>query len=122
MADSFTAFEIITDRNGKEHKIYSAMMAWKDDLRHLATKFSDMNIFSNFFNVKIEDGQPVFGEDGFPEYDDTAFDAILEIIYLALNKKETKEQIMEWLDIKLTREIYEIFCDISGYKKKQTAA
>lgn len=43
---------------------------------------------------------------------------IYEIIELALNYKETKEQILEWLDFKLIEEIIQIFLGLSQFKKK----
>ena len=44
--------------------------------------------------------------------------ALYEVIELALNYKETKEQILEWLDFKLIEEIITIFLGLSQFKKK----
>lgn len=50
---------------------------------------------------------------------DDFMNGIYEIIELALNYKETKEQILEWLDFKLIEEIIQIFLGLSQFKKKQ---
>ena len=68
-----------------------------------------------------DNGEPKQNENGQVMYmyqNDSFMNGIYEVIELALNYKETKEQILEWLDFKLIEEIITIFLGLSQFKKK----
>ena len=44
----------------------------------------------------------------------------MEIVLLALDNRETREQVEEWLDLVLAREIIMKFLGLSQFKKKLT--
>lgn len=116
--DKFTALGIVVDRYGREHKVYPAKLVWKDEIRRLTVRFNDAQIISNLLNYEVDKdtGKPIFEDDELV-YNDQAFDALMDIIVFALDEKETKEQILQWIDVALVREIIEVFYDISNLKK-----
>ena len=68
-----------------------------------------------------DNGEPKQNENGQVMYmyqNDSFMNGIYEVIELALNYKETREQILEWLDFKLIEEIITIFLGLSQFKKK----
>ncbi len=118
--EEFKAFEVIVDRYGKEHKIFPALLKDFAEIRHLTMKFNDQAMLANILQPKFEeDGTLVKTEDGDIEYDNSAIEAMLEIIVMALNGKESREQIDKWLDFKIARRIIEIYYDISHLKKNE---
>ena len=118
--EDFKAFEIIVDRFNKEHKIYPALLKDFAEIRHLTMKFNDQAMLANILQPKFEsDGTLVKTDDGDIEYDNSAIDAMMEVILMALNGKENKEQVEKWLDFKIARRIIEIYYDISHLKKNE---
>lgn len=113
MADVYTAFEVIEDRNGNEHFIYAAMLDWKDKIRYFMKKLDHPDILA--YDIL----KPKVNHDGSISrtYSDEGYEAILEMIYLAVNKKETKEEIRRWLDLRTARQIIDVFLDVSHYKR-----
>ena len=93
--DPFTAYEDVECRDGITRRIYPAKLKHKD-------------IFS--FDTTAENG----GVD----YTDTAWNAMLDILVLAFDEKYKREQIEEFLDLALARQVFTVFYDISSLKKK----
>lgn len=50
-------------------------------------------------------------------YDNGFYDDLMEMIEMALDHRETREQIEEWLDIEVARNIIMVYLRISQFKK-----
>ena len=123
MSDPFKSFEIIEDRNGDEHKIYSAPLSKLKDIRYLTTKFNDTFLLPNLLAPKFDDEMAlVHDKSGEVVYDDKPVDYMLEVAVIALNDKQTKAEIKKWADLATLRKIFEIFYDISQLKKNPQMA
>lgn len=119
--NSISSYEVVYDRYGKKHKIFS--VRFKDV--QTVTKFTE-KYNSDCYSIYLL--APVMDEDGNVEerngetnYDNGFYDDLMEIIELALDGRETREQINEWLDMAVAKKIVETFLGISSFKKKATA-
>lgn len=118
--NTITAYKTIRDRHNKKHRVYSV-------------RFKDLQIVTEFTEKYSPDSfglyalAPVIDEDGNVEhdsagninYDNGFLEDLLEIVDLALDHRESREQIMEWLDLDTGREIVMMFLGMSSMKKKQ---
>ena len=104
--DPFTSYTEIVCRDGIERRIYPAKLKYKDKLRDLTTKFNDTFIIGNLFS---------FDSDG--KQNTEAWDAMMDVLELAFDKKFTKTEIEDFLDLSLARKVFEVFYDISSLKK-----
>lgn len=93
MIDKLEVGIIITDRNGKEFKAYSSLLTEYKESLELLAKVDIVDISQNI--------------------DDTeAQDALLEIIYRALNKAVTKKKILKSLDAEFARKCIKVYYDL----------
>lgn len=106
--DPFTAYEDVMCRDGVKRRVYPAKLKYKDLIRKLTPKFNDVFILENI----IPDG------DNDKEIDE-AWNAMLDLLFLAFDEKYTKDEIMEWLDFDSVTKVFEIFYGLSSLKKKQ---
>ena len=67
-----------------------------------------------------EDGEILKDKDGNIDYNNGFKDDLLEIIECALDYRESREQIEEWLDMAIAKEIINTFLGLSQFKKKAT--
>lgn len=114
-------YEIVRDRYGKKHKVYSA-------------KFKDLHTIMNFTQhyspdsfglymlapVIDKDGEVDMDAEGNINYDNGFYDDLMEMIEMALDHRETREQIEEWLDVEVARNIIMVYLRVSQFKKKQS--
>ncbi|WP_419078702.1 hypothetical protein, partial [Phascolarctobacterium faecium] len=110
--DPFTAYEDVECRDGITRRIYPAKLKHKDQIRKLTPLFNDFAIIDNIFSFDTT------AENGGVDYTDTAWNAMLDILVLAFDEKYKREQIEEFLDLALARQVFEVFYDISSLKKK----
>jgi DNA-binding protein YbaB len=93
MVDKLEVGTIITDRNGKEFKAYSSLITEYKESLELLAKVDIVDISQNI--------------------DDTeAQEALLEIIYRALNKAVTKRKILKSLDAEFARKCIRVYYDL----------
>lgn len=91
----------VIDQQGNKHRIYPALFKDMKLVTDLNDKFNPEAIALHFiFN------------------DEDALDAIFEILGMAFGKEYTKEQIEEFMDMKLAEVTIDEYLSISGYKKK----
>ena len=114
-----STYEVVVDRYGKKHKVFS--VRFKDV--KTVTKFTESYSFDMFpayllAPVLDEDGKPEVDKDGHIVYDNGFYDDLMEVIELALDGRETREQIDEWLDMATAQEIVDKFLGLSQFKKK----
>lgn len=118
----FGLTEKVVDRDGKYHEIYSCKLKDLNKLTEFTSKYNPMYLQVQMLDIWLnEDGGAKLDANGNVMYmyqNDDFMNGIYEIIELALNYKETKEQILEWLDFKLIEEIIQIFLGLSQFKKK----
>jgi hypothetical protein len=112
-------YEVVVDRYGKKHKVYS--VRFKDV--KTVTKFTENyspDLFTTYLLAPVldDDGKPETDKDGHIVYDNGFYDDLMEVIELALDGRETKEQIDEWLDMATAQVIVDKFLGLSQFKKK----
>lgn len=112
-------YETVIDRYGKKHKVYSVRFK---DVRTV-TKFTEKyspDAFGMYILSPVldEDGNPEVDRDGNINYNNGFYDDLLEVIELALDERESREQIETWLDVNTAREIVMVFLGLSQFKKK----
>jgi hypothetical protein len=114
-----STYEVVVDRYGKKHKVYS--VRFKDV--KTVTKFTENyspDLFTTYLLAPVldDDGKPETDKDGHIVYDNGFYDDLMEVIELALDGRETKEQIDEWLDMATAQVIVDKFLGLSQFKKK----
>ena len=118
--NTLTVYKTIKDRYGKKHRVYSARFKDMQTITEFTTKYSPM-AFSLYALAPVldGDGNPETTKDGKIRFDNGFVDDLLEMVDLALDHKESKEEIMEWLDIETAKEIVNLLLGLSSFKKKQ---
>lgn len=112
--DPFTAYEDVECRDGITRRIYPAKLNIKiksENLRRCLTTLPLSTIFSALIPLLKTGGV---------DYTDTAWNAMLDILVLAFDEKYKREQIEEFLDLALARQVFTVFYDISSLKKKES--
>ena len=116
-------YETIKDRTGKMHRIYSCKLKDLCKLKEFTTKYNPIYLQIQALEPWLdEEGKPKLDKDNTPllMFQNPEFmDGIYEVVLMALDYKETKEEITEWLDFNLLIEIIQIFLGISQFKKKE---
>ena len=117
--NSISLYETVTDRNNKKHKIYSVRFKDMQIVTSFTSKYTPIGFIQYLMApVLDEDGMPELLPDGTVNMNNGFEDDLMEIIECALDYRESREQIMEWLDMKLAEEIVQTFLGISQFKKK----
>lgn len=118
----FGFYSEIKDREGKVHKVYSCKLKDLNKLTKFTTSYNPLYL-------QIQALEPWLDEKGEPKLDENKdpmfmfqnpefMDGIYEIIEMALDHKEKREDIEKWLDFKLINEIVQEFLGLSQFKKK----
>lgn len=119
----FGLYKEITDREGKKHKIYSCKIKDLNKLVDFTSKYNPVYLQIQALELWVDDnGEPKLDENKKPMYmyqNPSFIDGIYEIIEMALDFKETREEIKEWLDFNLITLIIKEFLGLSQFKKKQ---
>ena len=112
-------YETVRDRNGKKHRIYSARFKDLQTITAFTEKY-DPNAFGFYMLAPVidDEGNVEHDADGNIDYGTGFIDDLMEIVELALDHRETREQIEEWLDIDIARYIITTFLGLSSFKKK----
>lgn len=112
-------YEVVRDRNGKKHRVYSARFKDLYTITSFTEKYN-ADAFGYYMLAPVidEDGNVEHDADGNINYNNGFLDDLYEIVELALDHRETREQIAEWLDIELARQIVLTFLGLSSFKKK----
>lgn len=112
-------YETVRDRNGKKHRIYSARFKDLQTITAFTEKY-DPNAFGFYMLAPVidDEGNVEHDADGNIDYGNGFIDDLMEIVELALDHRETREQIEEWLDIDIARYIITTFLGLSSFKKK----
>ena len=80
MMEQYKTGSVIVDRNGNEHMVYSYLLSDFEKAMELLQRINAININENMMDKDSEQ-------------------AMLEIIYLALNCQEKREDIAKYLDV-----------------------
>lgn len=118
----FGLYSEVIDREGNSHKVYSCKLK---DLNKLV-KFT---MAYNPLYLQIQALEPWLDEKGEQKLDEkkepmfmfqnpTFMNGIFEVLEMALDYKETRKEIEEWIDFKLINEIIQEFLGLSQFKKK----
>lgn len=107
------------DRYNKKHKVFSVRFKDVKTVTNFTEKYSP-DLFPAYLLAPVmdEDGKPEVDKDGHIIYDNGFYDDLMEVIELALDGRETREQIDKWLDMQTARQIVEKFLGLSQFKKK----
>lgn len=115
-----SAYRTVRDRYGKKHKVYSARFKDIQTVTDFTTKYDPASFaLYAFAPVMDEDGELETLPNGKINFDNGFADDVMEIVEIALDHRETKEQINEWLDIETATQIVQLLLGLSTFKKKQ---
>ncbi len=116
-----SAYRTVRDRYGKKHKVYSARFKDIQTVTDFTTKYNPGSFaMYAFAPVMDDDGELETLPDGRVNFDNGFADDVMEIVEIALDHRETKEQINEWLDIETATQIVQLLLGLSTFKKKLT--
>ena len=117
MEDNF-----IKCRDGKEREIFPALIKDKNRIRHYAANFNSDMAIMNILSPDLDkvskaekEGRELSYEESFSE---APYESMMALLTMAFGDKYSPEEIEEFVDVRMVREIFDIFFDISGYKKK----
>lgn len=117
----FGLYKEIIDRDGKKHKIYSCKIKDLNKLVDFTTKYNPVYLQIQALELWVdENGEPKLDENKHPMYmyqNPSFINGIYEIIEMALDYKETREEINTWLDFNLITLIIQEFLGLSQFKK-----
>ena len=114
-----STYEVVVDRYGKKHKVFSVRFRDVKTVTSFTEKYSP-DLFPAYLLAPVldEDGQPEVDKDGHIIYDNGFYDDLMELVEIALDGRESREQIDEWLDMATAQEVVEKFLGLSQFKKK----
>ena len=117
--NTIAMYETVTDRHNKKHKVYSVRFKDLQTVTSFTEKYNP-NYFGEYMLAPVldEDGNVDIDSEGNINYDNGFHDDLMEIVLLALDNRETREQVEEWLDLVIAREIVLKFLGLSQFKKK----
>lgn len=117
--NTLTSYEIYRDRYGKKHRIYSARFKDLQTITDFTTKY-DPTKFGMYAMSPVldEEGEIEYLPDGRINFNNGFIDDLFEIIELALDHRENREQIEEWLDFENAKTIVGMLLNLSSFKKK----
>lgn len=117
----FYGYEVVKDRSGKKHKVYSVMIKDRMVLSRFLETYNPDTLFLRLMQPKLDiDDIPERDADNNIVYDDEPVNELVEIIALALDGKESTTQINQWLDLDIANEIIAVTTRLSQFKKKVT--
>ena len=110
-----TLYEVVRDRNGKKHRVYSARFKDLQTITTFTEKY-DPDAFGYYMLAPVidEDGHVEHDADGNINYNNGFIDDLMEIIDLALDHREKREDIEEWLDIDIAKQIIVVILGFSS--------
>lgn len=112
-------YQIVKDRYGKKHRVYSVRFKDLQTVTEFTQKYApDGFAMYAMAPVLDEDGNVEYKADGSMNFDNGFVDDLYDMIDLALDHRETREQIDEWLDFETAQEIIMVFLGMSELKKK----
>lgn len=116
----YTLCEVIYDRRGKKHKIYPCPILHLDTVTKFLAKTNYDFIFANFLVSDMDETNTVMRDEVTGEYirGHKFLDELLDVVEIALDFKESREDITQWLDISMAKEIVETLIGMSQLKKK----
>jgi len=95
--DDYKSHTNIVDRNGNEHIAYSYLFTDYEEAIELFDKIDTLVLLNNF-------------------EDKTIREQAIHMVYKALNEKESKEDIIKYLDLDFLREAFKVYYDLPmGY-------
>lgn len=111
-------YEVVRDRYGKKHKVYSAKLKDMQTVTHFTERYNPDSFGLYLFSPVVdEDGEIEHDAEGNINYDNGFREDLMEIIDLALDHRESHKQIEEWLDLDVARLIIITFLRVSQFKK-----
>lgn len=117
--NTISMYETVTDRHNKKHKIYSVRFKDLQTVTSFTEKYNP-DYFGEYMLAPVidDEGNVEIDSEGNINYDNGFKEDLMEIVLLALDNRETQEQVEEWLDLVLAREIIMKFLGLSQFKKK----
>ena len=116
--NTISMYETVIDRNNKKHKVFSVRFKDLQIVTSFTEKYNPDFLTMYLLAPVSEDGEVVKDKDGNIDYNNGFKDDLLEIIECALDHRESREQIEEWLDMAIAKEIINPFLGLSQFKKK----
>lgn len=116
--NTISMYETVIDRNNKKHKVFSVRFKDLQIVTSFTEKYNPDFLTMYLLAPVSEDGEVARDKDGNIDYNNGFKDDLLEIIECALDYRESREQIEEWLDMAIAKEIINTFLGMSQFKKK----
>jgi hypothetical protein len=119
MDNKYIHSETIIDAKGKKHKVYPTPILYIQDVARFLAKINPDFVFGSFMIPDIdEEGILKRTENGDLIYGEELLENLLDVVEIAVRHKEKREDIKQWLDIGLAKEIVETLIGLSQVKKK----
>lgn len=110
--------EYALDEQGKKHYIYPMKLKHTGSVQELFSRFNDEFPILNLPTPLLdEEGKVVLSEAGEEIMDTTAYDAMMEVLELAL--LEDTQSIESWIDLQQIEDILAKYRRVSGLLKKK---
>ena len=115
-----SVYDVVIDRYGKKHKVFSVRFKVLQTVTSFTEKYNP-DCFGMYLMAPVFDedsGEVQKDKDGNIDYNNGFYDDLMEVIELALDNRETRDEIDQWLDMELAKEIILKFLGLSTMKKK----
>lgn len=115
-----SVYDVVIDRNGKKHKVFSVRFKDLQTVTSFTEKYNP-DCFGMYLMAPVFDedsGEVQKTKDGSIDYNNGFYDDLMEVIDLALDGRETRDEIGEWLDMAIAKDIVMKFLGLSTMKKK----
>lgn len=118
--NTLSCYQVIVDRKGKKHRVYSARFKDLQTITDFTTKYEPGHLDMYALAPVLDDnGELMFDNNGNIIFDNGFQNDLFEIIEIALDHRETREEIEQWLDFVLAEEIITMLLSLSSFKKKR---
>ena len=113
-----SVYDVVIDRYNKKHKVFSVRFKDLQTVTSFTEKYNPECFGQYLLAPVFDDGEIQKTADGNIDYNNGFYDDLVEVIELALDNRETRDEIDQWLDMELAKEIILKFLGLSTMKKK----
>lgn len=113
-----SVYDVVIDRYNKKHKVFSVRFKDLQTVTSFTEKYNPECFGQYLLAPVFDDGEIQKDKDGNIDYNNGFYDDLMEVIELALDNRETRDEIDQWLDMELAKEIILKFLGLSTMKKK----
>lgn len=119
MDNTISVYDVVIDRNNKKHKVFSVRFKDLQTVTSFTEKYNPDCFGMYLLAPVLDDDGNVVNKDGSIDYNNGFYDDLMEIIELALDGRETRDEIDQWLDMAIAKEIVMKFLGLSTMQPKK---